>query len=412
MQQQLAQILVGAGVLLLFASITVHAFPTTPTTRNYLQRGGVGLSSSHQLLANKKNVVIVGGGLGGLSSAFDASHYLQNCDADITVVSNQPHFSFVPSNPWIALGKRKPQDIQVSLNKVLPKHQIEFVHHSVVQLSPDQNQITLDDDTTISYDYLIIATGPKLGLDVVPGLAEYGVSICTTPHAVQAYEKFQQLVQNPGPVVVGATQGASCFGPAYEYLLLLQHELYQWGGPKLVDACPMTFVTSEPYIGHLGLHGVGDSRRILEQRMKNVRCLVNASVQEVTKHGVVIVNDQDEVETIPSQLTMMIPAFFGHNAWKNVKGLTDSKGMILTNSHMQSVRYPNIFGVGICVHLDPIDTSTKVPIGVPKTGYMIESMGTAAVLNIRDLMHHRPIHTTPQLNGVCITDFGNDGAIF
>ena len=51
--------------------------------------------------------------------------------------------------------------------------------------------------------------------------------------------------------------GASCFGPAYEYAFILDRHLRD---KKVRKDVPMTFVTSEPYIGHLGLNGVGIPR--------------------------------------------------------------------------------------------------------------------------------------------------------
>jgi sulfide:quinone oxidoreductase len=57
--------------------------------------------------------------------------------------------------------------------------------------------------------------------------------------------------------VVGAVQGASCFGPAYEFAMIMDTDLRR---RKIRDKVPMTFVTAEPYIGHLGLGGVGDSK--------------------------------------------------------------------------------------------------------------------------------------------------------
>jgi len=84
-------------------------------------------------------------------------------------------------------------------------------------------------------------------------------------HADKARNRWQSFVENPGPVVVGAVQGASCFGPAYEYAFIMDRDLRQ---RKLRDKVPMTFVTPEPYIGHLGLGGVGDSKSMLESELR------------------------------------------------------------------------------------------------------------------------------------------------
>ena len=120
----------------------------------------------------------------------------------------------------------------------------------------------------VNYDYLVIATGPDLAFDEIPGLGPEGFtqSICQTAHAERASEAFEEFCKNPGPIVVGAVQGASCFGPAYEFAMILDTELRK---RRIRDKVPMTFVTSEPYIGHLGLDGVGDTKGLLESEMRN-----------------------------------------------------------------------------------------------------------------------------------------------
>ena len=65
------------------------------------------------------------------------------------------------------------------------------------------------------------------------------------------------LIADPGPVVIGAVQGASCYGPAYEFAFILDKALRD---AKVRDRVPMTFVMPEPYLGHLGLDGVGDAK--------------------------------------------------------------------------------------------------------------------------------------------------------
>ena len=128
----------------------------------------------------------------------------------------------------------------------------------------------------LAYDYLVIATGPKLAFDEVPGLGPAGFtqSVCTHEHALHAWDKYQEFLANPGPIVVGAAAGASCFGPAYEFAMILDADLRK---RKLRDQVPMTFVTSEPYIGHMGLGGVGDSKGLMESelRQRHIKWLVN-----------------------------------------------------------------------------------------------------------------------------------------
>lgn len=329
----------------------------------------------------------------------------------------------------MAVRKRTPAEISLPLTTILPKHKIGFIHGKATVLDPVKQQIKLQSGQKVDYDYLIIATGPRLGFEEIPGLGPdkgYTHSICTTPHAEETANIIDKLEKDPGPVVVGATQGASCFGPAYEFALLLQHELQSRGGEELSKKCPVTFVTPEPFVGHLGLKGTKGSHELLTKlfKEKGVQAIINCEVKEAGKDYVSIREHPDpnnpEVttdKTLPSKLTMLIPPFRGMDTWLNVPGLTNKRGMILVDKHQQSTAFPNIFGVGTCVQIDPIE-KTLVPVGAPKTGYMIESMGTAAVKNIRDMIDDERHGKEPKakhqalLNGLCITDFGNEGAIF
>ena len=82
------------------------------------------------------------------------------------------------------------------------------------QIKPNENQVMVS-DKVVDYDYLVLATGPKLAFDEVQGLGPdgYSVSICNTAHAETARHDWENFCANGGgPIVVGAVQGASCFG--------------------------------------------------------------------------------------------------------------------------------------------------------------------------------------------------------
>ena len=189
------------------------------------------------------HIVVMGAGIGGLPAAYDFRDVLGR-EHDITVVNNSDHFSFTPSNPWVAVGWRTRKEITFPMESYLAKKDIKLIAKSVTELKPDENTLVLADGSTVKYDYLVIATGPKLAFEEVEGLGPHGGhthSVCTTDHAEKAYEDWQKFVQDPGPLVVGAVQGASCFGPAYETALIYATDLRK---RKIRDKVPMTFVTS------------------------------------------------------------------------------------------------------------------------------------------------------------------------
>ena len=363
-------------------------------------------------------IVVLGAGIGGVPMAYEMKEMVGK-QHEVVVISDSPTFHFVPSNPWVPPKWRKPQDLKIELAPVMKKKGIEFVQKKAVKVDPPANKVDLEDGSSIEYDYLIIATGPRLAFDEVPGLGPEGFtsSVCHVDHAAVAAVDFDKLLENPGPIVIGAVQGASCFGPAYEYLMILETELRR---RKIRDKVPMTFVTSEPYIGHLGLGGVGDTKGMLESalRDKSIKWITNAKVDRI-EDGMMYVTEVDDLANekqkheVPFKHSMMLPAFTGVDAvrFSGAEGLTNPRGFVIVDQHQRNPTFKNIYSVGVCVALPPVE-KTPLPVGTPKTGYMIESMVTATAHNIRDELAGKEPSDIPSLSALCLADLGDTGVAF
>lgn len=363
------------------------------------------------------HIVILGAGIGGVPMAYEMRAEARKEDT-ITVIGNSPRFHFVPSNPWVAVNWRKRSDIEIDLAGHLSKKNIAFTPVGAKRVHPAENRVELNDGTSMDYDYLIIATGPHLAFDEIEGLGPHGghtQSICHVEHAQQTADAWERFCTDPGPVVVGAVQGASCYGPAYEYAAIMDTDLRR---RKIRDKVPMTFVTAEPYIGHLGLGGVGDSKGMMESIMRNrhINWITNAKVAKVEDGLMHVIehNDDGSVKKehqLPFKHSMMLPAFRGVDAVMGIEGLTNPRGFITVDEHQRNKTFPNIFSVGVCVAIPPVGP-TPVPVGVPKTGYMIESMVTATAHNIANLLAGKEPDREATWNAICLADFGDSGAAF
>ncbi|MGO8915728.1 MAG: NAD(P)/FAD-dependent oxidoreductase [Stellaceae bacterium] len=361
-------------------------------------------------------IAVIGAGLSGTLMAYELVAHLRKEDR-LTLVGQGGTFHFVPSNPWVAIGWRQRPEIEVDLTKVMRRKNIRFITAGAKRLHPDENRIEIEDGSSIAYDYLVVATGPDLAFDEIAGLGPDGCtqSICHVEHAATAYQAFERFCAAPGPIVVGAVQGASCFGPAYEFAFILDTELRKRG---LRDRVPMTFVTPEPYIGHLGLDGVGDTKTLMESelRERHIKWITNArvkavapaamQVEEVAEDGTVAKSRE-----LPFAYAMLLPAFRGVPAVRGIEKLTNPRGFILVDKHQRNPAFPNIFAVGVCVAIPPVGP-TPLPVGVPKTGFMIESMVTATAHNIGALLAGRTASREPTWNAVCLADFGDGGIAF
>lgn len=361
-------------------------------------------------------IVILGAGLGGTIAAYEIRDAVKG-RAEVMVVSNSGDYWFVPSNPWVAVRWREAEAIRVHLPPVMKKKGIGFTAVGARRVHPAENRLELNDGTSLGYDWLVIATGPDLAFDEIPGFGPHAhtVSICQTDHATAAADVFDRLAADPKPVIVGAAQGASCFGPAYEFAMLLDTELKR---RKVRDRVPMTFVTSEPYVGHLGLDGVGDTKGLLESEMRDrhIKWITSSRITSVDP-GVMHIEELGEdgqvkkAHDLPFGLAMMMPPFRGVPAVFGIEGLSNPRGFILVDRHQRNPTFRNVFALGVCVAIPPTGP-TPVPVGVPKTGFMIESMVTAIAHNLSDLLDGTEPSFEASWNAICLADFGDGGVAF
>ncbi|MBT8133361.1 MAG: NAD(P)/FAD-dependent oxidoreductase, partial [Gammaproteobacteria bacterium] len=362
------------------------------------------------------HIVVLGAGTGGMPAAYEMKAAV-GTKHEVTVINEKEDFQFVPSNPWVAVGWRERKDISIPLEKYLKKKNINFIAQRVDKIDASASKLELANGDSVDYDYLIIATGPRLAFEEVEGAGPdgYTESVCVTDHAENAWQKYQEILKNPGPIVIGAMPFASCFGPAYEFAFIVDADLRK---RKIRNKFPMTYVTSEPYIGHLGLGGVGDSKSMLESELRNhhIKWITNAKTTKV-EEGKLYTDELNEAgETVKQHeidfsFAMMLPAFKGVDAVAAVPELCNPRGFVIVDELHRNPTYKNIFSAGVCIAIPPVEP-TPVPTGTPKTGYMIESMVTSIVHNIRDELKGATPNTTATWNAICLADMGDTGAAF
>ncbi|RLA07147.1 MAG: NAD(P)/FAD-dependent oxidoreductase [Gammaproteobacteria bacterium] len=363
------------------------------------------------------HIVILGSGTGGLPCAYEMKAAVGSKHS-VTIINSTNTFDFTPSNPWIAVGWRTRQDVSFEMEPYLNKKGIDLIAKTVNKIDAKNNKLTLDDNSIVDYDYLVIATGPRLAFEEVTGSGPdfHSSSICNLSHSEVVYQKYQELLKKgSGHIIVGAMPFASCFGPAYEFAFIVDADLRK---KKIRDKFKMTLVSSEPYIGHLGLNGVGDSKGMLESDLRNhhIDWIVNAKTTKV-EDGKIFIDVMEDSENIKEQkelnfdFAMMLPAFKGVDAVASVEGLCNPRGFVMVDDFQRNPTYKNIYSAGVCIAIPPV-SATPVPTGAPKTGYMIESMVTAAVHNIAGELKGEEPNQKATWNAICLADMGDTGAAF
>ena len=353
-----------------------------------------------------KRIVVLGGSFGGLTAAFELKRLLGK-DAAVTVIGDDGLFTFLPSLPWLVMGKRRPEDITLRVPDILRPKGIDFLHEAAMRVEPEASKVftAASPLNGIPYDYLVISTGPSLTFDEIPGLGpDKGHTACcfTLGQAVNAQTSWRKVLEDPGPVVVGSAQGASCLGPSYELAYEMDTELRR---RNLRHKVPVIYLTSEPYLGHMGVAGLGNSKRFFEDTFaeREIKAVVSQVIEEIVPGEIRLKGGAK----LPFKLALIAPPFKGVPA---VASLGNPRGFIPVDKQYRHTKFKNIFAVGVAIAIAPPEP-TPVPVGVPKTGSMTVKMAKTAAAVIASEVRNQAPPSTGELGVVCIMDMGDTAAL-
>lgn len=406
-------------------------------------------------------VVIIGAGFAGHTAALYLGDELGR-NHDITVINRQDYFSYIPSWVWVGVGHMKPEKTIFPLEPVYSKLNINLVHGKATEIHADEQVVIAERDTSneivkLEYDYLIIATGPKLNFDATPGIGPNGYthSICTLDHAIAARDEYAEIVgrlkkgekQN---IVIGTGHpGATCQGAAFEYITNIHKDLLKLG---LRDKANMTYLTNERAVGDFGVRGVHAKYKgevissetfmnaIFENNGFNIE--VQRGVKEVDEKKIYWENFEGNNGDTDYDFAMLVPQFLGQ-PFKYVgkegedisSKIANPAGFILVDGiygldwqtladnpdawpgFYQNKNYKNIFAGGIAfAPPGPISKPHKTPNGTsiaaapPRTGMVSGVIGRIIAKNVIDLVkkgrmtHHERM---TEMAAACIASMGD-----
>jgi sulfide:quinone oxidoreductase len=357
-----------------------------------------------------QRVVVVGSSFAGLTAALELRKHL-HARHEVVVLDPRESFTFIPSLIWLPFGLRTPDDITFPLAPLYERKGIRYINEAAARIDTDAHVVTTTSGEALPYDRLLIATGPRLAFEKVRGLGPedgYTQSVCNLDHALLAQDAWERFLENPGPVVVGTAQGGSCFGASYEFLFNVHHRIKKAG---LADVAPVTFVSAEPYLGHFGLGGVGDSAKRVTSFFDRlgIEGLPNTVITEARDGEL----ELESGRTLPFAYAMIVPPFTGVDAVRDADGLANPTGFVPVDDEFRHPQQRDVYAAGVAIAIAP-PQPTAVPAGVPKTGQMSETMAKVAAHNIAADIQGGARRTLPlaELAAICVLDAGNNGIVF
>jgi len=388
-------------------------------------------------------VVILGAGISGHTAALHLRRQLKR-EHQVTVVSPNANWNWIPSNIWVGVGKMTAKQVTFPLAPIYKRKGIEHVQAKAVALRPEGDansprglvDIVYTDPSRagttaqVDYDYLIVATGPKLNFAATPGLGPdaNSLSVCTPGHAEQASAAFDAVVDalregRRQTLVIGVGHGTcTCEGAAFEYTFNVDHELRERGVRDLAD---VIYLSNEYDLGDFGVGGMTFAQNGFETssklwteslfRERGVRAILRAHVERVDQ-GVLHYELLDGTkDSLAFDFAMLLPPFRGADVQAFDRDGTEITAELFAPSGFLKVdadydqkpfeewtaedwpktyqcpRYSDVFGVGIAfAPPHAISQPRKSPNGTvispapPRTGMPSGVMGRVVARSIAD----------------------------
>lgn len=406
-------------------------------------------------------IVIVGAGFAGHTAALYLGDSLGK-NHDITVVNRQEYFAYIPSWVWVGIGHMKPEKTIFPLKPVYSKFNINFIHGKVTEVHPDNQFVVAEEDGTninkkLPYDYLIIATGPKLNFDGTKGLGPKGFthSICTLDHSIASRDKYFEIVEKmkkgeKQKIVVGTGHpGATCQGAALEYITNIHKDLIKHG---VRDKAEMIYFSNERALGDFGVRGVHvkHKNKVLSSedfikavfKENNFEVEIQKGAKEVNEKQIYWEDFEGNYGETEYDFAMLVPQFLGQpfkyvgkdgedicNKIANPAGFILVDGIyglswdILADNPdawpgvYQNRNYKNIFAGGIAFappgpisqpHTTP--NGTSITAAPPRTGMVSGIIGRIIAKNIIDLINNGQMTHHERMSDMaaaCIASMGD-----
>jgi sulfide:quinone oxidoreductase len=293
-----------------------------------------------------KNVLIVGGGVGGTIVANALAGSLNEGDSQIVLISDTAKHVYQPSYISVALGHEKPDSI-IHEEQNLLNNRIKFVNEKVTRIDVKSRSVTSQSGTQFSYDYLVVAAGARYNPSEIPGFEKAAHHFYDVQHSLKLREALSEFTG--GKILIGVGSVPYKCPPApLEFAFLVEEYFKQRGMRNVVEIeyfYPIngvfTIASVEPMLA-----------KLLGERKIPYHVFFNTESVDPEKKTVTSL----EGDTLEYDLLVMTPPHRGAAVVED-SGLGDNGGWLPTDKFtLKAKGYGDIYGVGDCTDL-PVSKS-------------------------------------------------------
>jgi sulfide:quinone oxidoreductase len=328
----------------------------------------------------KYDVVIVGAGSAGVSVA--ARLRRLGVESIALIDPARTHW-YQPLWTLVGRGVVSSKSTSRSMSKVIPQG-VSWIPAAVKNIDPKTNSVILEDETRVSYEWLVVAAGIQLDWQKISGLPETlgrnGVSSNYLPELAElTWSNVRKLSR--GTAVFTMPPGAiKCAGaPQKAAYLSCDH----WMKQGVLGSIDVHYVTATP-----GMFGIKSFSDVLDGVVKRYGIKTHFKSEVVSINGVkqemVIRNiDTQQETTIKFDLAHVVPPQSAPD-WLKSTPLADKDnpaGYVKVDKHtLRHVEFPNVFSLGDC---------SSAPTS--KTGAAIRKQAPVLAANLKAAMDGKPL---------------------
>lgn len=329
-------------------------------------------------------VLVLGAGTGGISVAAKLNKYLKPNEIGIIDPSETHYYQPYWTLNGAGLGNKEMTAKPTA--KLIPKS-ADWIKEKILSIDPANNRVNLSDNTSISYEYLVVATGLKLNWDRIEGLSgNLGKNgICTVYEYNQVDYVANQLENFKGgtAIFVMPPVPIKCAGAPQKIMYLADH-VFRKNGVR--ENSKIQFATAGVAMFGIPVFAEALGKIVKEKNIEPKFQHKIVGVDAEKKEAIFDVTDsmgKVNRERLKFDLLHIVPTMSAHDFISN-SGLAveegDQKGWLAVDKFtLQHKKFSNIFGVG---------DVTGVPNS--KTGAAIRKQYPIVVKNLLSVMKGEP----------------------
>lgn len=345
-------------------------------------------------MGTTKTVVVLGGGVGGLTAASALRKRLPRVHR-VVLIDREREQLFAPSLLWLIVGLRNAKSIKRPLTRLARKG-IQVQLGEVEKIDPETRRVTVSGEI-LDADYLVVALGAELAPETVPGLREAGHNFYTLPGAEGLRGALDSL-QRGRIVVLTAAPAYKCPAAPYEAALLID-AFYRKRG--LRDAVAIEVFAAEP--GPMAVAGPEISaavKHLLEAKAIAYHPEYQVTSVDAAAKRIVFANGANA----EFDLLAYVPP---HRAPRVVRESTliGESGWVSVDRHTLETRFPKVFAIG-----DVVSIPLKLGKPLPKAGVFAHGEAEVVAKNITSLILGRDESERFNGHGACFIEIGKGQA--